>query len=131
MTGQTVADRIGELERVANGGGTLREAREWAGLTPRQVHMLTGVPEARVERVEADGACDAQEWEVLRAIYGVDGFAGGRPEGEAGAVMRCEFCHAAWVTESSSPHVPSAGARHTRQCDIRRELAARWASRGR
>lgn len=119
---------LAKVVRVTTGGGTFREARDISGLSLGQVELLTGILRGRVLAIEDDGGCGAQEWEVLRVLYDVDGFKSPRPSGDAGAVTQCRDCHCVYTLASTSPWVPS-GERHRDQCAWLRQLRERAGAR--
>jgi hypothetical protein len=124
MDGAVMAEMLDRVVRVCTGEGTFREARACSGLSLGQVEMLTGILRGRVLAIEDDGGCSAQEWEMLRVAYGVDGFTRERPEGDAGAVTQCPYCACVYTLASTSMWVPS-GERHRDQCGLLRQLRER------
>ncbi len=93
------------------------KAREASGLSVGQAAALSGVISSRLRAIEAGAAATPWEWDVLCSLYAVESLAPTRPPGEAPRVDRCRHCHAAWP--AGSPE------RHTGQCDLIREAAAR------
>lgn len=119
---------LNRIVRVISGGGTFREARAASGLSIVQVEMLTGILRGRVVAIEDDGGCNAQEWDVLRVLYAVDGFRSARPDGDAGAVTQCPHCGCVYTLTSTCVWVPS-GERHREQCGLLRQLNERGGAR--